>query len=136
MVMKFPYLVVFLFLIAYGMTACERQEMPAAPGSIAGSVFCDQDQDGNCDCEEAGLGNIKVQIFTDHCGGTALQSVSTDDEGRFTFHDVEPGVYFIRVDLEYVCGGRVPTTVNCRQTELKPGQIVTLSPIGFSEYGQ
>jgi hypothetical protein len=125
-----------LFLLALLLTACDSQVTAVEQSSITGSVYCDQNQDGNCDCEEGGLENISVQIFVDHCGGTALQTITTDEKGNFTFQDIDPSTYFIRADLNYVCGGRVPTTTTCQQVEAAAGKTVSLPPFGFSEYGQ
>jgi hypothetical protein len=107
----------------------------AEPGSISGNVFCDQDKDGTCGCEERGLKHIPIQIFVEHCGGVALQTVSTDEQGNFSFRNFQPGTYFIRVNLDYVCGGRVPTTGGCRKIELAAGESITLPAFGFSEFG-
>ena len=108
----------------------------AERGSITGNVYCDSDKNGICDCDEGGLKNVTVEIFTEHCGGTPLQAVNTDEKGNFAFENFEPGTYFVMVDIEYVCGGRVPTTVCCREVQLKEGETVNLPAFGYSEYGQ
>ena len=105
-------------------------------GSIVGKVYCDQNKDGICDCEEDGLKNIHIQIFTERCGGTALQTVSTNEKGRFSFESFDPGTYYISVDLDYVCGGRVPTTAHCQKVQLTAGETVELPAFGYSEFGQ
>ena len=99
-------------------------------------MYCDHDKNGICDCEEKGLKNIHVQIFADHCGGTPLQTVATDEKGNFAFEKFVPGSYFIAVDLDYVCGGRVPTTSNCQQVNLMNGENINLPAFGYSEFGQ
>jgi len=126
-----PVLVLGALLIAYSgpLRAAET-------GSISGNVYCDQDKNGICDCEETGLKNIHVQIFAEHCGGTALQTVATDDKGNFAFESFSPGTYFVSVDLDYVCGGRVPTTKHCQQVKLVNGENINLPAFGYSEYGQ
>ncbi len=96
----------------------------------------EQHKNGTCDCEEQGLQGIPIQIFVEHCGGIAIQTVSTDQQGNFTFRDFEPGTYFVRVHVDYVCGGRKPTTVSCREITLKAGESVTLPAFGYSEFGQ
>jgi len=105
-------------------------------GSIIGNVYCDEDKNGVCDCEEGGIKDIKVKVFTEHCGGTALQAVTTDEKGNFAFDNFKPGTYYVLVDLVYVCGGRVPTTKNCRQVTLSAGETVALPAFGYSEFGQ
>jgi len=108
----------------------------AESGSITGNVYCDSDKNGICDCEESGLKGVSVEIFTEHCGGTPLRAVSTDAKGNFAFDDIEAGTYFVMVDIEYVCGGRVPTTSCCREVELKAGETVELPAFGYTEFGQ
>lgn len=126
-----PQLLLALLLSVYGahLTADDK-------GSITGNVYCDEDKNGICDCEEGGLKDIHVQIFTQHCGGTALQTVSTDEQGNFAFQNFDPGTYFVLVDLKYVCGGRVPTTSNCQQVKLVDGETINLPAFGYSEFGQ
>jgi hypothetical protein len=125
-----------LFILTLLLTAFSSHADAAEPGSIIGNVYCDKDKNGICDCEESGIKDIHVQIFTEHCGGTALQTVSTDEEGNFAFQGFAPGIYYVLVDLKYVCGGRVPTTTACQQVALEPGETVNLSAFGYSEYGQ
>jgi hypothetical protein len=118
--MKFSGLATMLLLFA--LLPGVNNAVAAETGSIKGNVYCDKDKNGTCDCEEGGLADINMQIFTQHCGGTALQSVSTDKKGNFTFQSFAPGTYFIMADLDYVCGGRVPTTPRCQQVKLGAGQ--------------
>ena len=125
-----------LFLLALLLAAYSGRSAAAETGSITGNVYCDQDKNGICDCEESGLKGIHINIYVEHCGGTPLQTVSTDEKGNFAFESFEPGSYFVSVDLDYVCGGRVPTTTNCQQVKLLDGENVSLPAFGYSEYGQ
>jgi len=125
-----------LLLLPLIFTAYSDHLQAAETGSITGNVYCDHDKNGICDCEETGLKNIHVQIFTEKCGGTALQTIDTDEKGNFAFKHFNPGTYFVSVDLDYVCGGRVPTTRNCQQVTLVNGENITLTAFGYSEYGQ
>lgn len=134
--MKFSTLIIPLLMLGALLTAQSDQLGAAETGSITGNVYCDHDKNGICDCEETGLKNIHVQIFMERCGGTALQTVSTDDKGNFAFESFSPGTYFVSVDLDYVCGGRVPTTKHCQQVKLVNGERIELPAFGYSEYGQ
>lgn len=134
--MKLPNFKTFLFLLALLPTVLSGQSVAAEAGSITGKVYCDHDKNGICDCEESGLKDIPIQIFTEHCGGIPLQTVATDDKGNFAFGKVHSGTYFVLVDLDYVCGGRVPTTRNCQQVKLVDGETVNLPAFGYSELGQ
>ena len=125
-----------LFLLALLLAAYSGRSAAAETGSITGNVYCDQDKNGICDCEESGLKGIHINIYVEHCGGTPLRTVFTDEKGNFVFESFEPGSYFVSVDLDYVCGGRVPTTTNCQQVKLLDGENVNLPAFGYSEYGQ
>jgi len=103
---------------------------------INGRVYCDLNRDGVCDCEENGLKGIHIQLFTERCGGTPMQTIHTDDNGKFSFHVHETGKYFVMVDLDYVCGGRVPTTKTCQEVDYSVGKVVILEPFGYSVLGQ
>ena len=107
-----------------------------ASGTISGSVYCDHNNNGKLDDEDRGLENIHVQIFTLKCGGTALQTIHTNQDGGFTFQGFDPDTYFIRADVPCVCGGRQPTTTTCQKVELGEGEDVVLPPFGYTEFGQ
>jgi len=134
--MKFSKLTLLTLLFIPLLIIPVAQSAGVGTDGINGSVYCDQNKDGVCDCEEDGLKGIHIQLFSEHCGGTALQTIHTDEQGKFSFHITEPGTYFVMVDLDYVCGGRVPTTKTCQQVELAAGEAVTLDPFGYSTYGQ
>jgi len=134
--MKLFKFATLLFLLALLLATYSDQLAAAETGSISGNVYCDKDKNGICDCEESGLKDIHINIYVEHCGGTPLRTVSTDEKGNFVFERFEPGSYFVSVDLDYVCGGRVPTTANCRQVKLLDGENVNLPAFGYSEYGQ
>jgi hypothetical protein len=134
--MKFFKSPTTLFLLSLLLSAGAGQLFAASSGSITGNVYCDMDKNGVCDCEEGGLEGIPVRIYVQHCSGTPLQTVSTDVKGNFEFDRFDPGTYCVMVQLDYVCGGRVPTTANFQQVELVDGETVTLPAFGYSEYGQ
>lgn len=134
--MKRSKVLSLIVLMLLSLIAFNSQVTAAEQGSITGNVYCDKDKNGICDCEESGLKGIPIQIFTEHCGGVALQTVSTDEKGNFAFRHFDPGTYYVLVDLDYVCGGRVPTTTNCKKVDLSAGQTVDLPAFGYSEFGQ
>ena len=134
--MKISNLMIPLLIFSALLTTYGGQLIAAETGSISGNVYCDHDKNGICDCEETGLKDIHVQIFAERCGGTALQTVATDEKGNFAFRRFSPGTYFVSVDLDYVCGGRVPTTTHCQQVKLIDGENINLPAFGYSEYGQ
>lgn len=134
--MKYIKLTVLIFLLAPLLSIADDAVAQTEVDGINGRVYCDQNKDGVCDCEENGLKGIHIQLFTEHCGGTPLQTIHTDEHGHFSFHVHEDGTYFVMVDLDYVCGGRIPTTKICQQVEFEDGDSVSLEPFGYTVTGQ
>lgn len=71
--------------------------LTAPVGSISGFVFNDLDTDGIQDAGEVGIGNVTVLLYADG-GNVPLQTVVTDDNGNYTFSNVEAGSYFLDFD--------------------------------------
>ena len=67
-------------------------ELP--PGSIAGSVFRDDDGDGVQDPGEQSIANVKIELLNQN--GDVVATTYTDANGRFKFENVPPGVYSLR----------------------------------------
>ena len=134
--MKYLKLTILMLFLAPMLTVAEEPMTRPAIDGINGNVYCDHNKDGVCDCDDGGLKGIHIQLFTEHCGGIPLQTIHTDDSGKFNFHIHESGTYYVMVDLDYVCGGRVPTTNTCQQVDYSAGEAVTLEPFGYSEFGQ
>jgi len=135
--MKLSKLIILICLLAPPLVFAADPVSQNDAGTINGNVYCDHDEDGKCNCDdEKGLGDMHIQLFATQCGGTPLQTIHTDKEGNFSFHVPQPGHYYVQVDLEYVCGGRLPTTETCRQVDLKAGETITLEPFGYSNYGK
>jgi hypothetical protein len=134
--MKFQKLPILMLILIPFLVFAVDQATQIEPGAINGRVYCDHNKNGVCDCDDDGLKDIHIQIFTEYCGGTALQTIHTDKQGNFSFHVPLPGAYFVMADLDYVCGGRVPTTKTCHEVEMAAGETVTVPPFGYSEHGQ
>ena len=134
--MKPLKILILAFLLAPAMAFAADQPYFDESGTINGNVYCDQDEDGKCNCDEQGIEDMHIQIFAAQCGGTPLQTIHTDKQGNFSFHVPRPGHYYVMVDLDYVCGGRIPTTETCQQVDLKAGEVITLEPFGYTIYGK
>jgi hypothetical protein len=114
---------------------------PSTPGSegtgeIAGGIYCDENQ--NCECEESeqGLADISVMLFTDACTNAYLyRRIRTDAEGEFLFDDVPPGNYCLMPDLKTVCGGFVPTTSIQQDVQVAAGEHTTVKWFGYTQLG-
>lgn len=65
-------------------------------GSIAGFVFFDADGDGTRDASEGGVPGIVVRLSGSGATDSAIdQSTITDDNGAYSFDELEPGTYQI-----------------------------------------
>lgn len=79
-------------------------ETTGAPGTIAGVVFADVDQDGVRDLAEPGVAGVRVRVRA----AAGSDDVRTDAQGRYAFLVTEPGIYDITADLN---DGEHSTTV-------------------------
>ena len=134
--MKLTNIIVFVTFLVLVSTFGSAPLTASEPSFINGRVYCDHNKNGDCDQEDQGLANIHVQIFLDKCGGTALQTIHTDQDGHFSFHNFNANTYYVRADIPCVCGGRSPTTTTCQKVVLKDGETVHLKPFGYTEFGQ
>lgn len=65
-------------------------------GSLAGFVFFDADGDGTRDASEGGVPGIVVRLSGSETAGAAVEKATiTDDNGAYSFDELEPGTYQI-----------------------------------------
>lgn len=65
-------------------------------GSLAGFVFFDADGDGTRDASEDGVPGIVVRLSGSETAGSSVdQSTITDNNGAYSFDELEPGTYQI-----------------------------------------
>jgi len=65
-------------------------------GSLAGFVFFDADGDGTRDASEGGVPGIVVRLSGSETAGSSVdQSTITDNNGAYSFDELEPGIYQI-----------------------------------------
>jgi protocatechuate 3,4-dioxygenase beta subunit len=77
------------------------------PGSIAGRVWHDPDEDCIFDSGDAPLAGVTVQLLD--ANGNVLRTTTTDAQGQYRFDDLTPGVYAVR-ELQpagYLEGGQM-----------------------------
>jgi len=75
-------------------------EVPdASLASISDQVFADLNDNGVKDNNEVGVGGVQISLLaTDSTVVQTLSSVSTDDEGFYSFYNLPDGPYVVRVD--------------------------------------
>ena len=72
-------------------------------GTINGTVWQDNDTDGTIDSGEPNLGGITVTLVDDQ--GTTIATTVTNPDGTYTFTNVPPGDYTVKVDPTTVPAG-------------------------------
>jgi hypothetical protein len=66
------------------------------PGSLAGFVYIDFNDDGEIDFGEDGIAGAKVTLTgTDDLGGAVRLMTQTDEDGEYSFTGLRPGTYVI-----------------------------------------
>jgi hypothetical protein len=67
-----------------------------AVGMLSGSVYFDVDSDGSRDPSEIGVPGIVVRLVDSNSTDSSMErSTITDDDGAYTFDELEPGTYEI-----------------------------------------
>jgi len=88
--------------------------------AIEGLVFEDADRDGVRDETERGLPRVRVTLTFE---GAQLQAVWTNPQGRFSFINLEPGEYLVRLDTTTLPERYEPTTPAEVRVELAAGEL-------------
>ncbi|MCB0100427.1 MAG: hypothetical protein H6635_09740 [Anaerolineales bacterium] len=70
-----------------------------ANSSISGSVYRDENGNGNFNPADAPLSGVTVFLGTGACPSSGFQSAQTNGEGRYTFSGLFAGTYCITVDV-------------------------------------
>jgi fimbrial isopeptide formation D2 family protein/uncharacterized repeat protein (TIGR01451 family) len=66
------------------------------PASLAGSVYADQNNDGNRQPGDPGIASVSIRLTgTDDLGNAVDRSTTTDNAGQFQFGDLRPGTYSV-----------------------------------------
>ena len=65
--------------------------------SISGMLWYDKNSDGVCDNGEEGIASYPVYLYKEGDTENAVQTVTTDTDGKYEFTDIEPGIYVVGV---------------------------------------
>jgi len=84
---------------------------------VIGSVFVDLNGNGIRDEDEPGLANVRIYLED---GRYAL----TDEEGKFHFDNVNPGVHVVRIDENSLPPGATPLLNSTLQGLLSPNSVL------------
>ncbi|MDX2034801.1 MAG: SdrD B-like domain-containing protein [Blastocatellia bacterium] len=66
------------------------QQPPTPPGSLSGTVFCDNNDDGVQQAGEPGLAGVTITL-----SGAANRTTTTGSNGAYVFDNLQPGTYRI-----------------------------------------
>jgi hypothetical protein len=129
-------LVILLLMVSlqacYG-TGAERQ-VGEEGGVIKGGVYCDANENCECDDREKGLSEIAINLYMDRCETEYLyKTTQTDFDGEFSFYDLPAGKYCVMPDFTTVCGGFQPTTSIRRDIQLEPGEDEIVEWFGYTQ---
>jgi serine-aspartate repeat-containing protein C/D/E len=93
--------------LLYGDSGINYNFGELKPGSIAGRVWVDPDEDCVFDSGEAPLAGVTIQLLD--AGGNVIRTTQTNSQGEYLFTDLAPGVYGVR-ELQpsgYLQGGQM-----------------------------
>jgi serine-aspartate repeat-containing protein C/D/E len=92
--------------LLYGDSGINYNFGELKPGSIAGRVWVDPDEDCVFDSGEAPLAGVTIQLLDS--GGNVIRTTTTNAQGEYLFGGLAPGVYGVR-ELQpagYLQGGQ------------------------------
>jgi hypothetical protein len=99
-------------------------------GSISGRVFSDDNSDGARDESERGISGVTLHLF--NAEGDIVKTVYSDAGGEYTFGNVSPGSYGVKVDVPY----GYELTVQLEMMSLEFSQAVEDEDVGLSQRKQ
>jgi len=77
-----------------------NNESAAYTNSISGVLWIDASEDGTYDRGEQPLADYPVYLYVEGDTDNAVQTVTTDAEGKYIFEDVTPGRYVVGIKAE------------------------------------
>ncbi len=83
-------------VLAAGATSSGNNFVEEQPASIGDYVWLDENSNGVQDAGEAGIGNVRVELYAAN-GTTLLATTFTDSNGGYLFVNVAPGSYVVKV---------------------------------------
>ncbi|MBG9616673.1 SdrD B-like domain-containing protein [Bacillus cereus] len=81
---------------------------PTYAAENTGVVWEDTNQNGKLDAGEAGISDIKMDLF--NINGSLIKSSTTDSQGKYSFGDIADGMYYAKVNIpeNYCFFGNIP----------------------------
>lgn len=121
--------------------------IPLHKAKITSKVWEDKNFNGIKDESESGIGDVYVELFT--IDGTLIKTTKTDNQGIYTFNDLNPGEYFIKVvrpnkynhfspmrGEDSIEGNCVGSNGESNLINVQKGQLVSNLNVGMSFNGE
>lgn len=125
------------FTVANGHPDNTRDAGVWAPSSIGDCVWRDTNRDGVEDTDENGIGGVTVSLAGDFDGdrnADLLLETTTDEDGYYSFGNLNAGVYKITVDTETLPEGLVAVGGTADTVEIALGFAENRDDVDFG-YG-
>ena len=81
-------------------TESPEPENTTYANSISGVLWIDADEDGTYDAGEQPLADYPVYLYVEGDTDNAVQTVTTDTDGKYRFEDISPGRYVVGIKAE------------------------------------
>ena len=78
----------------------EETEDTTYANSISGVLWIDANEDGTYDAGEQPLADYPVYLYAENDTDNAVDTATTDADGKYLFEDIEPGRYVVGVKAE------------------------------------
>ena len=120
-----------LFTLAAGEAQSSFDYGMLVQGALSGRVWNDENYDGTADRDESGLRGLTLTLLDEQ--GNALEMERTGRSGEFSFTDLMPGVYQLKVTLDdgYVFTAAGKDSMAERSDERE--QVLTLPALAMGE---
>ena len=83
-------------------TPTDEPAPTALPGSIGGTVWIDESEDGARDSGESGLSGFTVSLYKEGDATSAVATAKTDADGEYAFTDIAPGSYVLGIQAQMI----------------------------------
>ncbi len=111
---------------------CYEAEPVILNGGLSGQVFLDENGNGICELNEAGIYGTSVQLLD--ASGNVISIAFTDSNGEYVFNNLPAGTYSVVVGSGP--DGTELTTAGSFTYNLGQGEFITEIKFGFTDSGE
>jgi hypothetical protein len=104
-------------------------------GWIDGQIWKDKNANGSKDADEEWYSGVTVSLGKGECSSSGYMTRTSDGSGTFTFNNLPPGKYCVRIDIPQSCGSYcIPKTTTQKTIVVSPGTGSDAGLFGFAPY--